>query len=123
MLSLEESEYPPECDVVLRRLRLAMAEEQLRRDMEGEDLLLRDSILSAQRADRLARQAEQERQRAERAEQRTERAEQRTEQAEQREARQQAQFVRHLHGLGQSFEEIARALSVDTETVRRILSE
>ncbi len=116
VLSLEESEYPPECDVVLRRLRLAMAEEQLRRDMEGEDLLLRDSILSAQRADRLARQAEQERQRAEQ-------AEQRTEQAEQREARRQAQFVRHLHGLGQSFEEIARALSVDTETVRRILSE
>ncbi len=102
VLSLEESAYPQECSAVLRRLRLAMAEEQVRRNMEGEDLLLRDSILSAQ-------QAEQERQRAE--------------QAEQREAQQRARFVRHLHGLGQSAQEIAQALAIDARTVRRIQGE
>ena len=95
VLSLEKSAYPQECSAVLRRLRLAMAEEQVRRNMEGEYLLLRDSILSAQQA----------------------------EQAEQREAQQRARFVRHLHGLGQSAQEIAQALAIDARTVRRILGE
>ena len=54
VLRIEEGEYPAECGFVLRQLREAMATEEVRRTMEGEDLLLRDSIL-------LARQVEQER--------------------------------------------------------------
>ena len=59
VLSLEESEYPSEGGAVLRRLRLAAAEEQVRRNMEGEDLLLRDSIIYAQQAEREKQRAEQ----------------------------------------------------------------
>ena len=41
VLAIEEGEYPAECGFVLRQLREAMAEEEVRRTMEGEDLLLR----------------------------------------------------------------------------------
>ena len=47
VLTIEEGEYPEECGFVLRQLREAMAEEDVRRTMEGEDLLLRDSMLLA----------------------------------------------------------------------------
>ncbi len=97
VLTIEEEEYPAECAFVLRQLREAMAEEDVRRSMEGEDLLLRDSML-------LAQQAEHQERRAEQAEQRLARA------------------SRRLHGFGEDAEAIAAALSVDVEQVRRVLS-
>ncbi len=115
VLSLEESAYPAEYGPVLRRLHRAMADGEIRRNMEGEDLLLRDSIVSAQEAQR-------QQQRAEQAERRAERERQRAAQAEQREAQLLAQSIRHLHSLGRNVEDIAGALSVHAETVRRILS-
>ena len=150
VLTIEEGEYPVECAFVLRQLREAMAEEEVRRTMEGEDLLLRDSMLLARQVEHHERRAEQERERAEqereRAEQERERAEQereraqRAEQAQQQaeqerqqaeQERQQAeqerrllltQAIRHLHGLGQDAEVIAAALAVDADEVRRVLS-
>ena len=150
VLTIEEGEYPAECAFVLRQLREAMATEEVRRTMEGEDLLLRDSILLARQVehrDRLLaqerRQVEhrdrlltQERQRAQRAEQAQQQAEQAQQQAEQerrqaeqerRQAEQErrlllAQAIRRLHGLGQDAEAIAAALAVDADEVRRALS-
>ena len=107
VLTIDEGEYPVECAFVLRQLREAMAEEEVRRTMEGEDLLLRDSMLLARQAEHHERRAEQaeqgqqqaeqarqqERQRAQRAEraqQQTERGQQQAEQAQQQE-RQRAQ--------------------------------
>ena len=143
VLTIEEGEYPEECAFVLRQLREAMAEEEVRRTMEGEDLLLRDSMLLARQVEHHERRAEQERQRAQRAERAQQQAEQARQQAEQ--ARQQAeqerqqaeqerqqaeqerrllltQAIRHLHGLGQDAEAIAAALAVDADEVRRVLS-
>ena len=140
VLTIEEGEYPAECAFVLRQLREAMATEEVRRTMEGEDLLLRDSILLARQVehrDRLLtqerRQVEhrdrlltQERQRAQRAEQAQQQAEQARLQ-ERRQAEQErrlllAQAIRRLHGLGQDAEAIAAALAVDADEVRRALS-
>ena len=136
VLTIEEGDYPAECAFVLRQLREAMAEEAVRRNMEGEDLLLRDSILLARQVEHHERRAEQERQRAQRAQRGQQQAEQARQQAEQ--ARQQAeqaqqqaeqerrlllaQAIRRLHGLGQDAEEIAAALTVDADEVRRVLS-
>ena len=140
VLTIEEGEYPAECDFVLRQLREAMATEEVRRTMEGEDLLLRDSILLARQVehrDRLLtqerRQVEhrdrllaQERQRAQRAEQAQQQAEQARLQERQRAEQERrlllAQAIRRLHGLGQDAEAIAAALAVDTDEVRRVLS-
>ena len=143
VLTIEEGEYPAECGFVLRQLREAMAEEEVRRTMEGEDLLLRDSMLlarqvehrdrlvaqerqRAQRAERAQRQAEQERRQAEQERRQAERAQQQAEQ-ERRQAEQErrvllAQAIRRLHGLGQDAEAIAAALAVDADEVRRVLS-
>ena len=115
VLTIEEEEYPAEWGFVLRQLREAMAEEEVRRSMEGEDLLLRDSMLLAQQVEHQERRAEQERQRAQRAE----RAQQR---AEQERRALLANAIRRLHGLGQDAEAISAALSVDVEEVRRALS-
>ena len=97
----------------------------MRRNMEGEDLLLRDSLL-------LARQVAHHERRAQRAEQGQQRAEQERQQAEQERLqaqqerlqaeRQLDRAIRRLHGLGQNTEAIAAALAVDAEQVRRILS-
>ena len=150
VLTIEEGEYPVECAFVLRQLREAMAEEEVRRTMEGEDLLFRDSILLARQVEHRDRLIVQERQRAQRAErgqqraeqeqqqerqraQRAERAQQQAEQEQQRaeQERQQAeqerrlllaQAIRRLHGLGQDAEAIAAALAVDVDEVRRVLS-
>ena len=136
VLTIEEGEYPVECAFVLRQLREAMAEEEVRRTMEGEDLLLRDSMLLARQVEHHERRAEQERQRAQRAEraqQQAEQAQQQAEQAQQQaeQAQQQAeqerrllltQAIRRLHGLGQDAEAIAAALAVDADEVRRVLS-
>ena len=126
VLTIEEGEYPAECGFVLRQLREAMATEEVRRTMEGEDLLLRDSILLARQVEHRDRLLTQERQRAQRAE----RAQQQAEQArlqERRQAEQErrlllAQAIRRLHGLGQDAEAIAAALAVDADEVRRALS-
>ena len=101
VLAIAEEEYPAECSFVLRQLREAMAEEEVRRTMQGEDLLLRDSML-------LARQVEHQ--------------ERRAEQAEQERQLLLARAIRRLHGLGQDAEAIAAALSVDVERVWRVLS-
>ena len=132
VLSIAEEDYPAECGFVLRQLHEAMAEEEVRRSMQGEDMLLRDSILLAQQVDYQERQAAQERQRAQRAEQGQQRAEQgqqraeqgqqRAEQGQQRAELKLAQAIRRLHGLGQDADAIAAALSVDVEEVRRVLS-
>ena len=92
VLTIEEGEYPVECAFVLRQLREAMAEEEVRRTMEGEDLLLRDSMLLARQVEHHERRAEQERQRAQRAERAQQQAEQAQQQAEQE--RQQAEQER-----------------------------
>ena len=130
VLTIEEGEYPAECAFVLRQLREAMAEEEVRRTMEGEDLLLRDSILMARQVehrDRLIAQerqrAEQERQRAQRAERAQRHAEQEREQAEQERRVLLIQAIRRLHDLGQDAEAIAAALAMDADEVRRVLSE
>ena len=129
VLTIAEGEYPAECAFVLRQLREAMAEEEVRRDMEGEDLLLRDSILLARQVEHHERRAEQERQRAQRAERAQRQAEQAQQQAEQaqRQAEQErrvllTQAIRRLHGLGQDAETIATALAVDADEVRRVLA-
>ncbi|MDE0449449.1 MAG: hypothetical protein OXH96_22505 [Spirochaetaceae bacterium] len=122
VLTIEEGEYPKECAFVLRQLREAMAEEEVRRDMEGEDLLLRDSILLAGQVEHHERRAEQERQRAQRAEQAQQQAERAQQQAEQERRLLLAQAIRRLHGLGQDAEAIAAALAVDADEVRRVLS-
>ncbi len=118
VLTIAEEDYPTECGFVLRQLHEAMAEEEVRRTMQGEDLLLRDSMLLARQVEHHERQAARERERAQRAEQGQERAEQERQQAELRLAR----AIRRLHGLGQDAEAIAAALSVDVEHVLRVLS-
>jgi len=85
VLTIAEDEYPADCAFVLRQLQEAIAEEDVRRTMEGEDLLLRDSML-------LAHQVEHQERRAERAEQGQKRAEQ--ERQQERQARQQAEQER-----------------------------
>ena len=89
VLTIAEEDYPAECAFVLRQLREAMAEEEVRRNMEGEDLLLRDSMLLAQQVEHQERRAERERQRAEQERERAQRAERAQRQAEQE--RQQAE--------------------------------
>ena len=118
VLTIEEEEYPAECAFVLRQLREAIAEEDVRRSMEGEDLLLRDSMLLAQQVEHQERRAEQAEQGQKRAEQGQKQAEHDRRQAEQRLTR----AIRRLHGLGEDAEAIAAALSVDVEQVRRVLS-
>ncbi len=115
VLTIEEGEYPAKCAFVLRQLREAMAEEEVRREMEGEDLLLRDSMLLARQVEHRDRLMAQERQRAQRAE----RGQQ---QAEQERRLLLAQAIRRLHGLRQDAEAIAAALAVDADEVRRVLS-
>ena len=79
---------------MLRQLREAMAEEEVRRTMQGEDLLLRDSMLLARQVEHRDRLLTQERQRAQRAEQ-----------------------ERRLHGPGQDAEATAAARAVASLTL------
>ena len=122
VLTIEEGEYPAECAFVLRQLREAMAEEDVLRTMEGEDLLLRDSMLFARQAEHHERRAQQERERAQQERERAQRAEQAQQQAEHERRALLVQAIRHLHGLGQEVETIAAALAVDADEVRRVLS-
>ena len=142
VLTIEKGEYPAEWAFVLRQLREAMAEEEVRRTMEGEDLLLRDSMLLARQVEHHERRAEQERQQKEQERQQKEQERQRAQQAERaqrqaqqaqrqaEQARRQAeqerralleQAIRRLHDLGQDAEAIAAALAVDMDEVRRVL--
>ena len=118
VLAIEEEEYPAECAFVLRQLRQAMAEEEVRRTMEGEDLLLRDSMLLARQVEHHERRAE----RAERDQQQAERDRQQAEQGQKQAEQRLTRAIRRLHGLGEDAEAIAAALSVDVERVRRVLS-
>ena len=61
MLTIAEEEYPAECGFVLRQLREAIAEEEVRRTIEGEDVLFRDSILLAHQVAYHQRRAERSR--------------------------------------------------------------
>ena len=79
VLTIAEEDYPAECAFVLWQLREAMAEEEVRRTMEGEDLLFRDSMLLMQQLEHHERQAEQAQRQAEQAQQ---------------------QAIRRLHGWG-----------------------
>ena len=103
---------------VLRQLQRAAAAEDVRRFMDGEDQLLLDSVS-------LGMQAEYERRRAERAERQKAQAERQMAQAEPEKAQAElalSRSIRQLHSLGQDAEAIARALSLDPEQVRRVLT-
>ena len=149
LLSVDESAYPAECRVMLWRLRQAAESEEMRRSMEAEELLLKDSIELSRQAEHERQRAEQERQRAQRAEDKAQEAEQqaqraeqqakrdrreterqrrRAEQAEQRvdrdrleAARRLLHAVRALHGQGLDAAAIAAALSVDAAAVHEAL--
>ena len=64
VLTIDESAYPPEYGFVLRQLQRAASESDVRRFMEGEDQLLRDSISWGRQADYERREKERERERA-----------------------------------------------------------
>ena len=125
VLTVDETAYPREYGFVLRQLQRAAAESEVRRFMEGEDQLLRDSIS-------WGRQADYERRRAERAEkeQEREKAEKEREKAEKERERRRAdraeqalsRSIRQLRGLGQEPDAIAAALSIDVGEVRRVLA-
>ena len=146
VLTIDEAAYPPEYSFVLRQLQRAASESDVRRFMEGEDQLLRDSISWGRQADYERRRADRERagkereqagkerERAEkereRAEKERERAEKERERAErERESRRAdraeralSRSIRHLRRLGQEPDAIATALSVDVDEVRRVLA-
>ena len=103
VLTIDESAYPPEYGFVLRQLQRAASESDVRRFMEGEDQLLRDSISWGRQADYERREKERERRRADQAEQALSRS------------------IRQLRGLGQEPDAIAAALSLDVDEVRRVL--
>ena len=111
VLTIDESAYPREYGFVLRQLQRAASESDVRRFMEGEDQLLRDSISWGRQADYERREKERERAEKERERQRADRAEQAL-----------SRSIRHLRGLGQEPDAIAAALSVDVDDVRRALA-
>ena len=74
-LSIDAQQYPAEYQVILQELRKAIETDEVRRYMEGEDLLLKDSImlshslaLETERADEEKQRADEEKQRADEAE-------------------------------------------------------
>ena len=125
ILSVDESSYPRECAAMLRRLHRAAADAEVRRFMDGEDRLMLDSISWGM-------QAEYHRQRAERAEEETARLEQEAARLEQEAARLEqektrleqtmARSIRHLHARGADAAEIAGALGIEPDDVRRVLA-
>ena len=111
VLTIDESAYPQEYGFVLRQLQRAAAESDVRRFMEGEDQLLRDSISWGRQADYERREKERERTEKERERRRADRAEQAL-----------SRSIRQLRGLGQEPDAIAEALSIDVDEVRRLLA-
>ena len=132
VMTIDESAYPAEYGFVLRQLQRAASESDVRRFMEGEDQLLRDSIswgrqadYERRRAERETRRAERETRRAERETQRAERETQRADRETQRAGRAEqalSRSIRQLRGLGQEPDAIAAALSIDMDEVRRVLA-
>ena len=123
VLTIDESAYPREYGFVLRQLQRAASEAEVRRFMEGEDQLLRDFISLGTQAEYERQRAEQEKAEKERERQRAdrERAEKERERAEKERAEQAlSRSIRHLHGLGQEVDEIAAALSIGADKVRRV---
>ena len=96
---------------MLRQLQRAASESDVRRFMEGEDQLLRDSISWGRQADYERREKERERAAKERERAAKERAEQAL-----------SRSIRKLHGLGQEPDAIAAALALDVDEVRRVLA-
>ena len=118
VLTIDESAYPREYGFVLRQLQRAASESDVRRFMEGEDQLLRDSISWGRQADYERREKERERAEKERERAEKERERRRADRAEQALSR----SIRQLRGLGQEPDAIAAALSVDVDEVRRALA-
>ena len=117
VLSVDESSYPRECASMLRRLHRAAADAEVRRFMDGEDRLMLDSISWGM-------QAEYHRRRAEQAEEETARLEEertRIEEEKTRLERTIARSIRHLHAGGSDAAEIAGALGIEPDDVRRVL--
>ena len=108
VLTIDESACPPEYSFVLRQLQRAASESDVRRFIEGEDQLLRDSISWGRQADYERREKERESRRADRAERALSQALSRS--------------IQQLHRLGQEPDAIARALSMDVGEVRRVLA-
>ena len=126
VLTVDESAYPRECAPMLRRLRRAAAEADVRRFMEGEDQLLRDFISWGRQAEYERREKERERAAKEReraAKERERAAKERERAAKERAEQALSRSIRHLHGLGQDAGAIAGALSVDADEVRRVLAD
>lgn len=119
VLTVDESAYPQECASMLRQLQRAASEAEVRRFMEGEDQLLRDSISWGRQAEHERREKERERAEKEREKAEKERERRRAERAEQAVSR----SIRHLHGLGHDADAIAAALAVDADEVRRVLAD
>ena len=139
VLTIDESAYPPEYGFVLRQLQRAASESEVRRFMEGEDQLLRDSISWGRQADYERRRADRERAQKEReraakeheraAKERERAAKEHERAAKEHESRRAdraeralRRSVRHLRGLGQDPDAIAAALSIDPDEVRRVLA-
>ena len=133
VLTIDESAYPQEYAFVLRQLQRAASEAEVRRFMEGEDQLLRDSISWGRQAEYERREKERERrekehERSEKERERREKEHERSEKERERHRAERAEqalsrSIRHLHGLGQDAEAIAGALSIDADEVRRVLAE
>ena len=118
VLTVDETAYPREYGFVLRQLQRAASESDVRRFMEGEDQLLRDSISWGRQTDYERRRAERERAEKERERAEKEREGRRADRAEKALSR----SIRHLRGLGQAPDAIAAALSIDVDEVRRVLA-
>ena len=112
VLTIDESAYPREYAFVLRQLHRAASEAEVRRFMEGEDQLLRDSISWGRQAEHERREKEREKAEKERERRRADRAE-----------RALSRSIRHLHGLGHEAAAIAEALSIGVDEVRRVLAD
>ena len=125
VLTIDESAYPREYGFVLRQLQRAASESDVRRFMEGEDQLLRDSISWGRQADYERRRADRERAEKEREKVEKEREGRRADRESRRADRAEqalSRSIRHLHGLGQEPDAIAAALSIDMDEVRRVLA-
>ena len=100
-----------------------MAEEGVRRNMEGEDLLFRDSMLLARQVehrDRLIAQERQRAQRAERGQQQAEQAQQQAEQAQQQ-AEQERQQAEQAQQQAEQERQQAEQAQQQVEQERRLL--
>ena len=120
MLSIDETTYPQDCGFVLRQLRGAIEQEEVRRYMRGEDLLLRDSVLSAEQVARAEQQTAEARRETARATERAERADERAEQAQRKTARATEQVARAQQETAEAQRETARAQQETARATERV---